>query len=419
MIIKIPQNTINNIVYYWKRDNNGREISDLDCFKIIFKLLKYDELININFEQIDWEIIKDKFQGSFLPEINKVVFFAQKLTPDGKTGSRNTYISQNFVHVRKFAEKNNLSISISINPLDLGKKPKLAEFIIQTLKGLMTEGVYINSSMPFGGQPFVNLQDFVNVRAKLRSKKTGNLSTILIIEPKYKNIIVYGKLGGANGCDTLNICKVIKKLSVSENYICNFFDVTNDSNVNDQRTLDEIKLIGFIINDVNEYEKETIDLLGSRTLTDKQFEDMLQRDQMAFKANIIKRYIDVPNFDIHKCFACEYNVESNLIGSHIYRYADIKRDHSNGLITTEQAAHLIISGDNGFLLCGTQDKEFEKGQIYFDIDKKNFVADKNKLTNDEYKLVNNKIKANDFNNVNFSDEFIKNIKQHLSRVNPN
>jgi hypothetical protein len=288
---------------------------------------------------------------------------------------------------------------------------------MQTLKGLVTEGILINKSIPFTSIPFVNLQDFVNTRADLRASNTRNLSTVVIIEEKYKIVTVYGKLEGANGCDTLNICKVVKKLSALENYKCHFFDVTNDENISNVSALHEIMIIGFVINDVQEYEKQTIELLGSRQMTDEQFEELLQRDQAAFKANIIKRYMDVPNFNIHKCFACEYNVESNLIGSHIYRYADIKRDHSRGLLTTEQAAHLIISGDNGFLLCGTQDKEFEKGQIYFDVIDKGFKPDKNKLTNKEFNLVKSKIKTNDFSRITFSNEFIVNIKHHLYRTN--
>lgn len=49
--------------------------------------------------------------------------------------------------------------------------------------------------------------------------------------------------------------------------------------------------------------------------------------------------------------ACNYGVEVNCETAHFYSCSDIIKDFNNILISYQHAAHLIISGDNGFLFC--------------------------------------------------------------------
>lgn len=128
-------------------------------------------------------------------------------------------------------------------------------------------------------------------------------------------------------------------------------------------------------------------------------DEYLRRRQDIFKRNIINKY-NIKDFDITKCFASDYKISQNLIAAHIYRYADILDDCKNGLITIQQAKNYIISGDNGFLLSPNKDKEFEKGQIYFDLENKKFVPNRKVLAQEEYNYILRTLSDNsNFNNI--------------------
>ncbi|MDR2830209.1 MAG: HNH endonuclease [Methanobrevibacter sp.] len=338
------------------------------------------------------------------------------LTIFGKARSRNTYLSQNFIRSLKFANLKEAQISISINPYDLGKPIPSAKFIVASLKNCATQGASINLSLTIPDLIYKSINEFLNDRSVLRSKNRGNNSTLIQYNNVNNLVTIFGRLDGANGCDTMNICRTIRRLASINNTDVDFFNVT-PNNMSYHSVLTEISSMNINVRNVNDNLQEIITTMQGREMSDEQYDELLQRDQNAFKANIIKKYIAIPNFNIHKCFGCDYCVESNLIGAHIYRYADIKRDYALNKLTAEQAAHLIISGENGFLLCPNQDKEFEKGQILFDINIKSFVANSKKLANNEYKQLSKTIKSNDFSNIIFTKEFVSNINEHIKRVN--
>jgi hypothetical protein len=338
------------------------------------------------------------------------------MTVDGKSRSRNTYLSQNFSPVNNFAQQNNSTISMSINPFDLGKPVPSSNFIQTSIKTLATSGATINLSLSIPNLIFQTLREFLDVRYKLRNKNTGNNSTIIQENFITKVITIYGRLDGANGTDTINICRLVKQLAGINNQIVQFYNVTPKNYSFSHGRLQQIKEMNLQIENVAENEKEIIQLLNTRSITEEQYDQNLNRDQATFKANIIQKYIGVPNFNIHKCFACDYMVESNFIGSHIYRYADIKRDFLENKLTNEQAAHLIVSGDNGFLLCPTQDVEYEKGMIIFDLNSKTFIANEKKLTSGEFKQVQSNIHTSSFIDVPLTEEFVKNINEHYKRI---
>lgn len=411
MKICISNSFINNTIKVWNNSEYGEIINEQEILKKVYLTLKNDNVLNCQFNDIKWEKIFNQFQGIYIPIKNEVVYFCQKQTPNHKAKSRNTYISQNYNPASKFAKSRFASLSLSINPLDLGYPTPEADTIQKDLKTLITFGVKINNSItnpPRSG--FNTLEEYLSLRSKLKNKNTGNNSTFISLDND--SIIVYGRLEGASGIDTINCCKIINLLEKNKKFkIFNISEKPFPSS-----TIKEIEDLGFELQDPKEIQKETEIQLSTSALNEELYEEILKRNQSAFIANILKKYSKYKEFDVHKCFCCEYNVEQNLIGSHIYRYADIKRDFFEGKLSCQEAAHLIVSGENGFLLCGTQDREFEKGQIYFDLEQKSFVANKEKLTDEQFNLVKEKIKPNDFSKIAFSSEFIKNIKEHHKRI---
>ncbi len=415
MEIQVCNNLISTIKKIRMKDWHD-DIKNNNIFQKIKELLIVDRVINVN-EKLEFIVVDYKCQCIIIPDLKMIVYFCQMLSVHGKTRSRNTFLSQNFIPISKLAKQFNYRISISLNPYDLNKAFILSAFITNTIKELLTiEPILINNSLnkllPSTIQPFKNLNDFLDSREKLRNKNKGNESTFLQINNLSNRLTIYGKLDGANGRNTFLICKVINVLT-NQNIEKNFFNVTPYNKKFSKSLIDDIEDLGFIINDIQINESKLIERLEKQT--DK-VNDILPRDQDTFKANIIQKYLTNKKFDVHKCMCCNYIVESNLIASHIHRYTDILEEFKKGLIDAKTAAHLIVSGDNGFLLCPNQDKEFEKGQIYFDIDKKRFIPNEKKLSKFEFDQILHNIKCANFENIDFSEEFITNIKKHQKRI---
>lgn len=410
MIIKVSNNFIQSIRKLRKEWNEN--LSDNDIFVKITKALISDKIL-FDSDKIKCQITnEEKFQGVIIPKKKQIIHFCQMCNKKHKIRSRNTFLSQNVITTYFIAIEKNYSLSVSINPYDIENKFHFPNFIKNTIRELLTIGININNSLNKYEKfyKFKNIDEYLINRKKLRSN-IHNQSTLIV--QIANNITVYGKLDGANKNDTLLICKVISKLS-SNFFKLNFYDIT--SNLSKEKNhlikiVNKIKDMCFQINDVNDNENELIARINKNNEKIK----FLQRDQETFKANIIKKYLTY-GIDIHKCIACDYNIESNFIAAHIYRYCDIIQDFKNNKINAQEAAHFIVSGDNGFLLCPNQDKEFEKGQIYFDLKTKKFVANHKKLNEFDFECIKAKIKCLDFNNLNFSQEFIENNKKHHKRI---
>jgi hypothetical protein len=392
-------------------------VSDNKIFHKVFDVLIKDQILDCNFDNIEWQTIESKFQGIYIPENNHVVHFTQMLNVNGRERSRNTYLSQNFIASNNFALSKSATISVSINPYDLNRPIPIAEFVMVSIRNIASQGATINLSMTTQQAPFQNLEEFLTIRSHLRDKNTGNNSTIIDRNIAVNTITIYGRLDGANGTDTINVCRLVRKLAAQTNEKVQFYNITPSNKYFSPSILQQIQNMYLKIGDVNEDEANIREVLTTRNMFEEQNEDLLSRDQNAFKANIIQKYIAIPNFNIHKCFGCNYKIESNFIGSHIYRYADIRKDFRENKLTIEEAAHLIISCDNGFLLCPNQDKEFEKGMIVFDLNTKSFVANRTRLSKEEFEQVQSNINTSNFKDIQFTKEFINNINEHHKRVN--
>ncbi|URM53171.1 HNH endonuclease signature motif containing protein [Mycoplasma sp. SG1] len=421
MKIEISINLLKVLISSTNKDHL-ETYSENDIKQFIYKRLISDSIIrNIKLSEISWIKITQKFQGLYIVDLKKVVYFTQLLGVDNKPKSRNTFVLQNFYPANKFAISKNASISISLNPFDEQEVILFPNFIIMSIKMLLSIGVKINNSLLSHFKNinlFNSIEEFLFERKNLREKNSGNSPTVIEYNRRLNKCTVFGRLDGANYSDTLIVCNLISHFSKKNiNSEIEFYNITPfQFKVSRKNWQYELKKMGFLVVDTNNIFKPLINALQKKNITSDEYENILRRNQHLFKANIIKKYIHIKGFDVHKCFASKYYLESNLIGAHIYRYADIKKDFFNKKISAETAAKLIISEDNGFLLSPNCDKEFEKGMLFFDLNKKCFVPNKSKLTTEQYNHLITEIYSNNFTNVTFSDEFVNNVNLHQKRI---
>lgn len=379
MLIEVSQSLIKTIKKYRCRDWKTT-ITDEEIFNRINQMLLFDGLLIS--ERNEFKKINFNFQGIVIHELKKIVHFCQMLDIRHKTRGRNTFLNQNFLSTFIFAKCNysNYSLSISLNPYDVGQKIKIPLYIANCINELKTIGITINESLNRNGdfEEIINIDEYLTFRKEMRQKNKYNNSTIF--DRTQRKIVIYGRLDGANGPNTIFSCMVLKKLNINLQEI-DFFDVTPKKS--NKKLLNFIVNLGFKLNNVNHNEVD----LAKRIL--KGTRETISRDQKTFKANIIKKYLTIPSFNINECMACDYGIEINFEAAHIYSCSDIIKDYENNLISSKVAAHLIVSGDNGFLLCSNCHKEFDKGQIYFDLESKNFCVNKKRVVrqNDYQKIL--------------------------------
>lgn len=431
--IQIPSGK-NSIMdpYFWNnrksniRPDISNELTKQDIKYKIYKILIFDELIfNINFCEIKWEEVDKKFYGVVIKEELKLVFFASPLKFTGKkwvTASRNTYILQNYKSSINYAKENQIKkISVSKNPFDLELPLITTNFIELNKREFLTLDISINKSLvkkPI--KKFNSLEEYVNNRKSIKKSEKINKNSIKF-EIEKNELNVYAKLTkGVTNVENIVACKLISMIN-KNNFVLNFYEIQDEKILNKQKGMRIfLEEMFFNVYDNVSINDELLNLLKSTNLGIQDCE--LKRNQNIFKSFIIKKYGDF--IDVDKCFACSYNLPF-LIASHIHRFADIKKDLKDKKINLDEAKKLIVSGDNGFLLCPNHDKEFEEGYIIFDYIDRKFKANFDKLGkiyNDDYyrekKIleIKSNIKNKDFEKNLINSKFIENLKKHIRRI---
>lgn len=175
-------------------------------------------------------------------------------------------------------------------------------------------------------------------------------------------------------------------------------------------------------NDYQQRYKEFYDNLNE--INNRNKHDII-RNQGKFREEIAKIQLKKKNIGgikrkdlINKvnCLVC--NFPFFLIGSHIYRFADIKSDYQKGIINKEEAEEFKAAGYNGFLLCPNHDKMFENGYIYFSLLTNNFKVNSS-LSEDKRLYIEKTLKGQKPYNVDPNDyeKFKFCVLKHQERIN--
>lgn len=416
MNIKIPKSVVDD----FKKNHNNANYKDA-----IKNLLIFEEIIDIN-TIVNFKEISNKFQGIYIEERKMLIYFTQKLNETDKLKARNTFVSQNFEPLFEFRKGLNkeCKILISLHFLDFSKDLNffLPNSIVLNLKILLTHknieiGKSIDKILENKILCFDNLDEYVNNVTDSSKKNEGNIPTYIDKNIKNKVLTIFGKLDGANFAQTIQHCRNLQILKGE--YNLEFYLLTNKNSK---------KILQSRINSILEIVDEIIESQVFETNI-----KIFDRNQRIFRINIIEKYKEL--LDIEKCFCCDYPIKENLIAAHIHRHADIEKElnskiqnmNDNSLEKIniiKEACEMTTSGSNGFLLCRNHDIEFEKGMIFFDLEKNKFVL--NELLNRKHdsnvpeyitKIIEkyekfHKFKTND-------DLFVENIRKHHLRIGIN
>lgn len=435
MIIEIPAKSLGVI------DDNLKN-------NIYLTLLKDEIIKDIRYEDVCWKIIEEKMQGVVLDDNNnkQIVIFTPKInnldiSKKFQTEGRNTFLLQNFFKCYCYSIENNinnLSYSINFNNVndidnsEYDKSKLLTKSLIFNLKELSTLNIKINKSLMLFLENkkldnFSSLMDFLDSKYITKNKIINKQSLKWSMNADENVFCVYSKNTGATRGELLTFLLVVDKFLKNTNYKIKLFSLDNNKKYE--------KISGIFSNNVifEDLNRMTNDLeVIVENANDNDYlsnEEYITRSQEIFKNNIIKKYFNEEDFEIDRCFCCNYILERSLIRSHIHRFIDIQKDLIDKKLSKEEAMKLNLSGSNGFLLCPNHDKMFEYGEILFDLDyqknntNKPFVINKNNKYLMENKHVLEFIESsfqqhpNMFKSIVVEPEFISNVKKHHERIN--
>ena len=403
MNVKVSINFYNSIKTWYKKRNKE---FNYDIFKNkILNRLYFENILNIH-ESHNFEIIDNiKIQGVLIEKIKLIILFTSKLNDKDKLSGRNTYIAQNCTSAY-INLKDKYNFLITVNPFD--NKFYKTNSILDDLKKFKTLDFFIGKKIIENINylhKYKNVNEFLYEKNNTKSKNTNNNGTYIFI--RNNRLEIYAKLDGANSMRTYLEILTIQKL----NNIYKIFIIPIECSNNINKKI--LKLLENN-NEINIYKDVAVND-NIWDINDENDEIMI-RNQQKFTKNIVEKYLN-SEIIVSACFACNYNITENLISAHIDRITDIKNKYKEKYISKEEAIQLAISGDNGFFLCPNHDKEFEKGMLIFDLDDKCFKANKNsKYYNEIIKTIDPNKK---FNKNHINDNFIKNVKEHLKRINNN
>lgn len=192
--------------------------------------------------------------------------------------------------------------------------------------------------------PFRDFKQMRKCRLEISSRHSKNNPTVF--EQIEDRIQVYGKTFGANGRETVLICLALKQLTNQPIVLYNTRETTDTHGTDvDESNQIVLEKIGIIIED------EIVDLPA------KSEEEKVKRDTHRYHINLLRKFHE------KKCYLCECDIENLIIGSHIHRVTDIKKDST---ISAAEKNRQIVDGENGFWLCANHDKLLEYGSIYFE-----------------------------------------------------
>lgn len=241
--------------------------------------------------------------------------------------------------------------------------------------------------------PFTSYDDLKRYREENRDRNPHNRSTYF--EEIDDSIAIYGKTFGANAMESFILTLVLRRLLPQKRII--FHPVLDndetDLSVKQQEILTSLKI---------EYGTSISEANNNDVLLDA----APDRDTPKFHYNLMRKY------GAKQCLLCGCNMEHMIIGSHIERVADIKK---NNAYTDDEKRARIINGDNGLWLCANHDKMFEYGLIFFQ--NRNLVINPN-LAPDAREFITKSIPIKNFQlpeNL-FNEQMANFLQCHCQRI---
>ena len=374
--IEIPENLKNKI--------NGEILNDIT--KREFNDKKY-EIKYINNTTSNKQFIKVQEENG---KINFIFFSREKAKE-----SRNAFIAQLIItSYIEFFNCENINKEFLIYLLDTSEKAKTdyQKFIYRCIKTLNCKIINFDK-LDLELTPFTNYEDFKNSRKFMN--RDNNNSTFFYEEEEHINF--YGKVFGANGKESSFLSFVLNKLTSKK---IRFFQVLDNGTQNISKTdkkFLEINNLEFQEELVKEYENSIQNINQS-------IKDL--RNTPKFHYNLFKKYGE------KKCYLCECDIERLIVGAHIHRVADIKKDTS---LNDNEKGKQIVSENNGFWLCSNHDKLFEYGLIYFENNE--LKINKTLLEENEISFINKITDNFSITQEHFKEEIIFFLNKHRQRFN--
>lgn len=258
---------------------------------------------------------------------------------------RNAFLAQYiptvlYQYIKDKSKKKNICVYLQ----DVSSKAKTS-FNIDTYRSIKTLGLKIanEKELNVGGiSPYGSFCEWKNAKMQRQSKNPANQSSYAIDEDD--EIVVYGKLFGANGKESVltacQLSKIAQKEGKSAKYIPVKEHDTTQIGCNDRDLLDYYGV---------RIDRDYIVVNNQVSITAKS----TCRHQDLFRYNLLQKY------GYKKCCLCDCDIESNIIASHIHRITDI----DNSKLPEEEKRREAVDADNGLWLCANHDKMFEYGIV--------------------------------------------------------
>ncbi len=324
------------------------------------------------------------------PSVRKYILLSSK-----KNEGRNSYIAQAFYTAYSdfilYKTKKKKVFEIFLFP----NKSIKASYNILMYKFFKTCKIKIINERELLGTTIAEFNSYKEIedfRDNNRNRNSGNKSTYFSEEEDHINI--FGKVYGANGKETALISFALSKISKKPVWLYQIYE--HASKLLSSKDLKALELSGVKI-------KETFPEFGNSNISLNAPEKDL-RDTPKFHYNLLKK------FNAKKCYLCSCDIGPMIVGAHIHRVADVKKDKA---LSVENKISQIIDGENGLWLCASHDKLFEVGLIFF---KNNKLKLSSILKREQQKFVSNITERMEIESEYFTRKTKKYINLHFQRT---
>lgn len=405
----------------------GKE-SKLKNNDLLWKYLKEKLKINQNSEvewKDDFNLISSKLKNFRLSKytlvlfnsISKEIFILLASADRTYSAGRNTFLSQGFKSFLKLKiqleEKLKLKIDkdhVFLFIDNFNSSKKMPDSILISIQSFLTvygkNSLLNNESKLNNIKIFNSLDEFIDIKTKVRGKNSGNNATFIEKATIYSKdgsssnyINAFLKFDGANAGDSLLIYETLRFFYVGSIYIYWLKESLEKSDyyLYQNLFLKDNKLI-FSSGEEN---INNITLMYKR---ERNEEFIAKRNQAKFHNNLFHL------FGKKECLLCKVSIPDLIVGSHIKRVTDILNDKN---LNENQKQFEIENENNGFWLCVLHDKMFERGRIWFE---KNNVRIWDTQSENYINFIEETLQKKEYDKKFLTNERIRFQKAHYLRI---